>query len=248
MQYSLNFLWRQAVSLPVPGDGDKITCPIPQDLIANVREIAEYYPKIPLGIWVDIYGVGQNSSILMDSLTAEESASNIKFYSLDTVKKYFNDPLFKRPFDGYNHMGANIWEQIDFAKNLVIDRVLELSGVAAIFSDMDMNLKSEEFTRALSILEREGAVVGESIVDNIPNLENQFFGFSQKRQNFLGEVLAYQSAEEVGEPDEYTRFIYSFDPEVAEDYGIVRERITTGIPKIPNWRAVKDSYQKPHVP
>lgn len=251
-KYSLHCVWRQATPLKVPGKGKLVTCPIPDALMNNVRSMAHDNPDVPVTIWVDIYGLGKNSNRLMNALTDQVPESNITFKALDKIPAYRKHPLYKKPFDGFDHYGANIWEQVDLARLHVIHNALKHSGEGAvIYADMDIDFMHQSFKTAVDTLKETGTVVALEDKPPYPGIENEFFGFTQQSLRFLENVLLKKAEEMAGQDigtgngDQYVAFMTAFDPEHAASYGVSRQESGVIMHEIPNAREVKDAYQKP---
>lgn len=232
MNYSINHVWIQAVRIP---KSNVETCPIPDGLIANAREIARTHDGVPVNIWVDICGVGQTDADIITKLNEQETAPNITFKSLDEVPKYIEDPFFRLPPQTQSNL---FWDQADIARVRVIEHLLE-KNEAAIYSDMDMNLFDRHFSRALRILKEHSAVVG--LDGGKGGLENQFFGFKPEKQAFVSNVLLRKDDNFF---EYYDIFLRSFDPKHAQPYGIDRKQIETPMYEISDARRIKRSYQK----
>ena len=242
MNVSLNFLWIQANRLTIPTSGSGVSCPIPEGLRNNVDNIAKEHPDIPINIWVDIYGIGNHNKGIVQELNNQEVIPNINIRTLEEMEAYRNHPIFKIPFEGI-YSGSILWDQIDFAKSNIIHTLLKEGQEAAIFTDMDMDLLSDKFGKAVGILKEKGAVVGLEEKNGSLGLENQFFGFSQAKINFVENVLVQLKPEDIDKDEEYSRFIAYFKPNITDFHGIVRDEITIPMDKISNWRKIKISYQ-----
>lgn len=106
---SLNCVWIQAVRLGIPEKEDLITCPIPEDFIKNIEDIAARFPDLPVNIWVDIYGVGNNAERLMCSLNQIPTQPNICFKALDGMADYKTNSLFEKPSEDIRYAYDPIW-------------------------------------------------------------------------------------------------------------------------------------------
>jgi len=61
MSFSLNFVWISAVREPSLKPEDVLSCPIPDLYQSNVARIAQSMPSLPITVWLDVAGVGNNS-------------------------------------------------------------------------------------------------------------------------------------------------------------------------------------------
>jgi len=235
MNYSLNHVWIQAVRLQKQ---DALSCPIPDALIENTRINAAANIGVPVNIWVDLCGVGETDSDVITMLNAQESAPNITYRSLDEITRYKTDPLFKiKPQD----QEKIIWEQVDVARLLVLEHMLDSSKEAAIYSDMDMNLQDSRFHKALGILEEFGAVVME--LHDHGGLENGFFGFKQSKKAFLSEELLDAEAEKPTGLTTYYDIFYAAFEGRTEQYGFSLDEVSTPVLQLENAALIKQNYQ-----
>ncbi len=193
MDFSLNYVWIQAVKFPSPEEDQEIACPIPQGLFSNIIKAANDNPDVPIRIWVDIYGIGGHPAPVMqslNSLNSLKSAPNITFKSLDSIPAYQTDPLFEKPHVDFEHPYDPIWQQVDLARLYVLRQELLNDNVdTAIYADMDMVLPSLRQGRFYNIIDQYGICLSRFCRNpDVPNgtLENDFFAFDR---NFGREYL-----------------------------------------------------------
>lgn len=233
MKYSMNFLWIQAQP-DIPQEN-----PIPDGLMDNVHAFANMNPDVCVNLWVDFFGVGRNTPFALSAMNSPLRAENIKLQSLDTIDGYTSNPLFRRPFTSWDE-SQTFWDRIDLAKIYILRHLLKNEEENAIFSDMDIDF-SIKFEYALDVLRQHGAVVG---LDPYNGIENQFFGFSAHKRDFVENVLARKPQPDEEHNGEYHKFCFSFDPEFIEPYRMCRFDITTQIDQILDYKTIKYAYQK----
>jgi len=196
--FSLNYAWRQATSFSKPLTMDEIQCPIPDGLMANVNEIAERFPYTQNNIWVDIYGIGNHSNLIMNELNKMASAPNITFKPLDQISAYVTNPLFEIPSQDITHPHDPLWQQVDLLRLHVLRE--ELSGGnfdGAVYADMDMDITEEVIERAGMIIDNFGFVAARKSEGAM--IENQFFGLNRHQIDFLTYTLIGHTEDSIEE-------------------------------------------------
>ncbi|MEM9468879.1 MAG: hypothetical protein AAF988_01830 [Pseudomonadota bacterium] len=202
LDFSLNFVWIQATRLKLPCELDGPICPIPSALMANVEDIADKNPTVPVSVWVDIYGIGNHPDRVIDCIQHGVSAPNIVIKPLDGIPAYTVNPLFEKKSVSLSNTFDPLWQQVDLARLYVLRHCLvEEEPTAAIYSDMDRDLTTERhfetcaLLNALDTLEDQGIVVGKEW--GISNPENQFIGVSKSSLSFLTDTLIPRTAESI---------------------------------------------------
>jgi hypothetical protein len=243
--FSLNYVWFQAVKRPTPDAGERITCPIPNALMNNVRETAKRFPLSPINIWADIYGVGNNSNRIMQALNDQESIPNICFKPLDDIPVYTTNPLFELPFDGFDDAKATLWRQVDLSRLYALrEALVQDPSRSAIYADMDVIIPHT----GLNILTQQGMVTNASakMLDGLPLSENQFFGFSQQHLGFLLDELLPVTAEHIQQGDNGWHGhakVFANASDALKRSGIDYRDIICSVDYIADAMAVKKSYQ-----
>lgn len=260
MQFSLNFVWKQAIPKALPEES-ALSCPIPDDLIANVENIARTYPELPINIWVDIYGIGNHPVRLMQALDENIAFPNIKFNALDSISAYTTNPLFEKPFNGFEHPHAVIWQQVDLARLYVLNHLLVSEpDKGVIYSDMDRRLTpnireklieisalstedtpSIHFLKASAKLSRHGMVVGKDRGHSHP--ENQFIGFKPTRLRFLRDELVPKTAGSIAEGNNgWVGHARALTKCALSKHGLTQDDVFQVIPTIDPGKKIKKAY------
>lgn len=246
MDFSLNYVWIQAVRLPVPESGQAITCPIPKGLMDNIHDTAQEHPDASINIWVDIYGIGGHPAPIMQSLNDLRTAPNIMFKALDNIPAYTTNPLFELPFDGFENPKATIWQQVDLARVYVLrDCLVNGDEDAAIYSDMDIIFQP----KVVDILNSWGMVTNTSscILDGMSLSENQLFGFQKNRLGFLINSLLPETARYIENGHNGWRGhveVFGQDSQFLADAAIDFSDIILSVNCIEGAEGIKTSYQK----
>lgn len=244
MDFSLNYVWRQAEKLSVPKREQKITCPIPQKLMDNVVGTARQYSPMSVNLWVDIYGIGGHSNAIMQELNGLDAAQNITFKALDTIPAYRINSLFEKPFDGFENAKGTIWQQVDLARLYVLRECL-LNGKeeAALYADMDVIVPPGVF----DIVEKCGMVTNVSSKNYLALAENQLFGFSKDRLLFLLSDLLPETAKFIKDGHNGWRGhvdVFCEDSSQLKASGLSFDAVGLEISCIEEADDIKKSYQK----
>jgi hypothetical protein len=264
MKFSLSFMWIEANAIPMPNDIDQVTCPIPKKLMDNVVLTAKSYPDVPVSLWVDIYGVGNNTPSILRKLNEVSPEPNITFRALDDIRVYQINPLFSKPSINLDNPHDPLWQRVDLARLLAIDYSLVNDDVdAAIYSDMDRllvkkcllgkisghfkqampSLYAPWLETALDKIKKHGMVTGKDSNKSIP--ENQFMGFSKNRQMFLRDVLIFNTAKVTNEGDNGWRgHIATFNKLALRPFDLSISQVTCHIPTIDPDKKIRKEYVK----
>lgn len=254
MQFSLNYVWIQAVRMSVPDCDNKITCPIPQELMDNINATAIANPDSYVSIWVDICGPGYNSPRILGSLNEEVEQSNVKFCSLDDIPVYKVDPLFTKKHEDFEDPYDPIWQQLDLARLYVLrHQLLSNPDEGAIYIDNDLIFPDLDGERFQNILAKHNICFGRffrSKDTEYGTFENQFFAVGQGfgKRYLMSHLIPYtqdsirQSLNGwdaiwsvVQEPDLYKTLDIRDIDEVMIDTYPIHEHVN-----------IKRSYQKPN--
>lgn len=211
----------------------------------NVADMAHEHPDVPVNIWVDVYGMGGHPDRIMGALNGLGFAPNITFKALDSIPAYTNTPLFSKPFNGFTDYKATVWKQVDLARLYVLRECL-VHGTedAAIYADMDVIVPDEAF----GIVEQHGMVTNihpgfsEGLL-----AENQLFGFSKSRLNFLLSELLPKTAWFI-EYDEHNGWrghteVFAEESDALSKIGLDFNSIALKVACIKDAKDVKHSYQ-----
>ena len=195
---SLHHVFIQAEKSPIPVDDEVPAMPIKQAFLDNIADTASRYPNMPISIWVDFYGRGNNSSALMDKLNEQAPAPNVTFKSLDEAFGCLDNKIavsvnkiFERQHTTFEEPSSPIWQQVDLARAIVLQHVLEdpSNPRHAIYADMDVIIDPEIFKK----LDDHGIV---SARNDMPNsvqisykIENRIVGMATDFLPFLKDDL-----------------------------------------------------------
>lgn len=237
----------------VPYDGATITCPIPDRLMGNVVTTAQQYPDLDVSIWVDIYGVGNNTPRITQALNQDTPAPNIRFRSLDDIAKYAADPLFEKPFNGFKDAkGGNhttFWQQHDLARLYVIEHALNhrADNKPIFYSDMDMKLTgTETLPKAIDRIAEYGVAVG--LPSPHTAVDCQFFGFDKAGLSFLSQAVIPLAEETTLEGKVgWNGFSAAFHSKATQYVQNLKAAplLNVGAVQIPDSDGIKESYQAP---
>ena len=257
MTVSLNFVWINAVREPSLKPEDVLSCPIPDLYRQNVSRIAQSMPSLPITIWIDVAGVGNNSVEIVEAVGGKSNIPQVTFRSLDEIPAYGQNPVFKKTSESVYAAYDALWQQVDLARLLVLDYCLiSENQEAAIYSDFNREITPDTIKESTARLKNHGVVVGDGWQDPMQSspfseekycanfrVENQFMGFSQNKHSFLRDDVYRRAAHEVkyggngwdGVADAFS--FYSL-----ETYGLAINDIAITVPRIPDARAVKNQY------
>lgn len=253
MDFSLNYVWIQAVRLTVPEDDGLITCPIPKGLMDNVINIAKAYPDMPVSLWVDIYGAGNNTPRILNALNDQNEAPNITFKSLDDIPVYKVDPLFQKLHEDFEHPYDPIWQQVDLARLYVLrHELLREDTCGVIYADMDMVLPDVRSIRFNDITDRYGICFGRffrSAITECGTFENQFFALSQGfgKAYLMSHLIPYTQDSIMQDLNGWDA-IWSVvnEPDIYKALGIESiDDIAVAVTSLVNAENIKQSYQSP---
>lgn len=182
----VNYVW---VNQTIQTDQD-LENPIPQLYLDNMLEVKRQNPDLNVYLWIDRSLLTKQQTDYLEAQIKEDE-TKIKIWDLRSeIDGYRNSELFshaafqaeaeKLAEDKKNGVKTErplIWRQVDLARVLVMDHVLETGQQENVFyADMDLkpekpNLKSAELH---NILNEHGAVLGKCDIHH--HVENGFIG------------------------------------------------------------------------
>jgi len=256
MTNSLNFVWINAVRETSLKPEDFLSCPIPELYRQNVARIAQSMPSLPITIWVDVAGVGNNSVEIVKAVGAQSNIPNVTFRSLDDVPAYHTNPVFEKASVNLDRPYDPLWQQVDMARLLVLDHCLSDGDHKAIYSDFNRDISPEIIKESMVRLETQGFVVGDGFQSGFQGYlygdnkysnnfrpENQFIGVSKTQHSFFRNEVCRLSAHGIEHGSNgWEGFSDAFKLHALQSYRMTIHDIAITVPRIQNARSAKEHY------